>query len=300
MIITCPQCNARFNLHAQVLAPEGRNVRCSTCHEVWYELPDLEELAEEAESGFPPIEDIPEGVKPLAEGANVPLIVEEAPASEVESAKNYGTFGGYLAAAIVFVFIFSGLVVARNTIAHSWPASNAFYQMLGFDAVVPGKGLIFDHVVVKRNNEVLTVEGKIINMMPDAQKVPMIEASLRNMQGNTLERWLIEPPENVIKKEETIAFKADYVPHTKEAHDLLLWFTLKAKTASKGDDNNQAQEADAHAGPSGGEVHGESPAPADAQPHSESSPVIPGIDPHLPPSPHKDVPEDHTASPDHH
>lgn len=299
MIITCPQCNSRFSLHSQVLAPEGRNVRCSACREVWFELPDLEELAEEENFDGPPIEDIPEGVKPLAEGANVPSVydqLEEVP--EVVSAGNMGRIGGYGAAGFAFLIILGALLAMQSAIASAWPASNAFYQMLGYEPIIPGKGLIFDHLRVEKNNEVISVEGQIINLAKEEKHVPLIEASLRSEKGDILEKWIIEPPESHIKAEETIAFKANYVPHVKDAHDLLLWFTL-AKTASAGGGSNQAPAQDAHADQSGGAAHGESQEPADAPPHQEALHPTPGIDPHLPPSPHTDVPADHNSSPGH-
>ncbi len=51
MILTCPQCDVRFLLPAIKLAPNGAKVRCSACSEVWFEMPNEDELAEFSEGG---------------------------------------------------------------------------------------------------------------------------------------------------------------------------------------------------------------------------------------------------------
>lgn len=52
MILTCPKCESRFVIAAQALAPEGRKVKCSSCSEIWHQLPDPDELIEEIETGL--------------------------------------------------------------------------------------------------------------------------------------------------------------------------------------------------------------------------------------------------------
>ncbi len=55
MIITCKECNARFNLDENLLKPTGSKVRCSKCNEVFMAYPP--EIPEETEA---PIETRPE------------------------------------------------------------------------------------------------------------------------------------------------------------------------------------------------------------------------------------------------
>ncbi len=43
MIITCPECSARFLVDASALGPEGRVVRCGKCGFSWPQKPDAEE-----------------------------------------------------------------------------------------------------------------------------------------------------------------------------------------------------------------------------------------------------------------
>ena len=55
MIITCKECNARFNLDENLLKPTGSKVRCSKCNEVFTAYPP--KISEETEA---PIESTPE------------------------------------------------------------------------------------------------------------------------------------------------------------------------------------------------------------------------------------------------
>lgn len=40
MIVACPNCQTRFNVPAEALEPDGRQVRCSRCHVVWFQEPE--------------------------------------------------------------------------------------------------------------------------------------------------------------------------------------------------------------------------------------------------------------------
>lgn len=51
MILKCPNCSSKFELPAAQLAPEGKKVKCSKCAEVWFQMPDPDELDGGRESG---------------------------------------------------------------------------------------------------------------------------------------------------------------------------------------------------------------------------------------------------------
>ena len=41
MYITCPSCKANFVVSPEQLGPQGRNVKCSKCNNVWHALADI-------------------------------------------------------------------------------------------------------------------------------------------------------------------------------------------------------------------------------------------------------------------
>ena len=61
MIITCKECNARFNLDENLLKPTGSKVRCSKCNEVFTAYPpEVSEKTEPPVEAAPNIEDQPD------------------------------------------------------------------------------------------------------------------------------------------------------------------------------------------------------------------------------------------------
>lgn len=206
MILTCPNCSTRFLLSAQMLAPEGRNVKCSKCGEVWNQLPDPDELIENLEQS---IEEIPESVKPIPEGSSVPAIREEDE-EEGGSSSNAVPFG-YAAAAGVFVLIFAVLIFAQAPIFKAWPASAAFYNMIGISLEPPGAGLEFDRVNVKMvEANHIEVEGYILNLKSDPQNIPFVEITIKDDHEEILGLEYIHVPETKLDGEQSIEFHSAF------------------------------------------------------------------------------------------
>ncbi len=208
MILTCPQCATRYLLPAHTLAPDGRRVKCSGCHNVWFQLPDIEEIDNTAGQRF---EEIPEGVKPLPEGSNLPTVHEE----EARAPGGRGRVMGYAAAAAVFFAVFAGLVMFQATISQKISFSRHFYAMIGHEAPVPGKNLAFSDVAAEAKpdsaGEKISITGKILNSAGKQEQIPMIEAQMKNEAGDILERWIIRPPAPSIEARSDLAFKTDYL-----------------------------------------------------------------------------------------
>ncbi len=278
MILTCPQCETRYLLPATVLGEEGRRVKCSSCAEVWHQLPDPDELAEfqeadeaEQESEEPPLEDIPEAVKPIPEGSSVPALQDD----DKDKGDLRAMLGGFASAAAVFIIIFAGLYFAHKPIVSIWPASSVFYERLGKSMPVSGEGLVFDHLAVKAQSdgemETITVEGQVINLTSHDQIVPLIEASLKDDHDEVLEKWIINAPEKHLDAEGVLPFSSEHKAHKTSAENVHLRFVLKAgkppKTAAEDAGSTEAPHGDDHAPPHGGATSEESHEPASSQPH---------------------------------
>jgi len=231
MILTCPQCSARFQLAAEILAPDGKTVRCSACHEAWFQEPEERELEVSAADEQEPLEDIPDGVKPLSEGSNVPALTEDSGKGAAGLKNRKSLIGGFITAFLFFVIVLSGLLAWKSSIIAMWPESYVLYRVLGVMGHVPGQGLIFDRLSAKGENGAYVIEGHIINLTSGQRIVPLMEASLIAKDGTVSESWVIEPPARVIAKEETIAFRAEYKPEHVSEHgaalDVFLRFVIK-------------------------------------------------------------------------
>lgn len=267
MILTCPSCGSRFLLSAQSLAPEGRRVKCSSCREEWFQLPDPDELLENIERQ---IEDIPESVKPMREGSNLPVKTE---GKRIAGVPNGIAFGS-AAATGVFVAVLAVLVFGKTPILNVWPPAAAFYKMVGIPFSVPGEGLVFDRLkAVMDAGGTIHLEGHVLNLTGNDSAIPMIEASLRDNTDDEIESWHIDIPEDLVGGESSVPFKLSYKPTAPNGDHIKLSFMMRgaAKTASAGAGNNQAPQADDHAAPHGDEAHPQSHEDADAHAPMESS-----------------------------
>src|SRR5690606_21007553 len=94
MIITCEQCNARYLLASFLLGVAGRKVRCGVCGHEWFQEPVDEPYTRESADaaslndieGHRVAEPIPDSVRPIPEGSNVPVLPgqhEEKPKKRV-------------------------------------------------------------------------------------------------------------------------------------------------------------------------------------------------------------------------
>ncbi len=83
MILECSNCSTRFSVKDDLLLPKGRKVKCAKCQHIWYQYPPVvtAESVSRSENKpsnniLPDFDEIPEGVKPMPEGSNLPVIKE--------------------------------------------------------------------------------------------------------------------------------------------------------------------------------------------------------------------------------
>jgi len=161
---------------------------------------------------------------------------------------------GYGAALLVFLLIFGALYIAKDAVFRAYPASAVLYSMIGVEFAVPGEGLVFDSVQVTHStqNGKIAIEGTVINLTPESQNVPLIEAALVDDKNRAVERWYIETPFENIEGEGAEFFNVHYAPVTQndtQSLSLSLRFVLKqrdmasVKSASANDGSNPALHA---------------------------------------------------------
>ena len=46
MIITCVNCNKKFNVNSDLIPEDGRTIQCGSCNHVWFFKKDLKEKLE--------------------------------------------------------------------------------------------------------------------------------------------------------------------------------------------------------------------------------------------------------------
>jgi hypothetical protein len=204
-------------LSAFVLAPDGRKVKCSSCGETWFQLPDPEELREDFEKKP---DEIPASIRPLPRGSGLPVVKDK------EREEKSGTVGGAIAAAILFVAVTAIFVFMHDPIVRAWPPAHKVYALIGISPQIPGEGLVFDKLDANSGEGSVTVNGTIINLTRETVPVPMMQVILQDGSGAALSNAFIEPPQKSVAPEAVLPFTASF-PDAEGAVQINIRFTLQ-------------------------------------------------------------------------
>lgn len=234
MIITCEQCNARYLLASLLLGVSGRKVRCGVCSHEWYQEPIDEPYTRQSadDASFSDMvtqaaaEPIPESVRPIPEGSNVPAMQGDSH----KQGKNSGATGAILAALVLFTLLSGVVFVMRAPLVQAWPPLAYVFDLAGLPVTVPGEGLIFDqmkaHAVPDENGKyTLTLSGNIINLKARDATLPKIKARLIGA-GDDAPEWDVVVGRDHIEGEEVVPFISVYDDLPGEISEVNIRFTL--------------------------------------------------------------------------
>lgn len=156
MILTCPECQARYVVDPAKIPPHGRKVRCARCRHDWTHVPPPPRPAEDlAHARDLPLEPIPEAVKPIPEGSNLP-----APRRHRDDDRR----GGQLwAAALLLAALALAGGLLRGPVVALWPASARLYAAIGLDVPPPGAELEFRDITARIEGGELNIAGRLVN-----------------------------------------------------------------------------------------------------------------------------------------
>ena len=246
MILTCPNCNTRYLLSSSAIGEQGRDVRCAKCAHQWFQegdtplepegLPHAAELSENMfdedpadsadsiehvpeidepeEPVHPPLEEepIPDSVKPLPEGSNVPAYAEDVLRVPPTLAAR---MSGYAAALSIFIVLIVAGFVFKQKVVALWPPAAMVYELAGMPVTFKGEGLVIESLsasILKNNKEgdVLVLKGRVINLTGRPIEVPPMMAVLRSTNGEDGDQWVIEPSVDQVEPGASFAFTSDY------------------------------------------------------------------------------------------
>ncbi|MCB9991687.1 MAG: zinc-ribbon domain-containing protein [Rhodospirillales bacterium] len=246
MILTCDECNTRYLVPSHAIGAEGRQVRCTNCGYEWFQRPEEEDLADEDAFEEPEdIEPIPESVKPMPEGSEVPVILDK---TAKEKEPEPGQWAGYGAAAAVLLLSLGAIYMAQGPVTKMWPASAAFYELVGKETPVDGEGLIFDDLkaevrISDSGVGMLDVNGRILNLERAASPVPMVQTSLIQADGNVLDSWLVEPGAETIDANGEMLFHTAYPDISSDVKEVNVKFIIGDKIEGKQADEHEEEHA---------------------------------------------------------
>lgn len=214
MIVTCPQCQAAYNLDPNKLGEDGRTVRCTTCLHMWTQrssetpspapatsdisFDDVPPPAESFEATLQKIEDAP--TSPSPPPPKMPDVLKPKPLDfSMPNPITYKVmgmgpkqFGALTFLACFFVsaiFLFS----FKTGLTQTWPALSAFYRVLGFELHVPGEGLRFGALSVENrisgDKKTLVLVTSLSNISDKEKPYPPMRVTLKSASGAILKEW---------------------------------------------------------------------------------------------------------------
>jgi len=243
MILTCPQCETRYQADAARFPAAGRNVRCAKCGNVWHQLgpvpgpdPEAEVVAHEMGSAAAPsAAPAPDAVAEQSRAAAFAAQPATAPAIAPETlpARTSGPWlggaalvAGWVALVVLVLVIGAAAVTFRDMIATWLPQTSSFYAAAGLP--VNPRGIDFADVKQELQTEdgqqVLAVTGRIVNRSDHELTVPLVRVALFDGDRHELYHWTFVPGVSTLKPGQSSKFRTRLSSPPSATHDLEVRF----------------------------------------------------------------------------
>ena len=208
MILTCPNCSARFTIKTELIGPAGRKVRCGSCGHTWRQLLTAENDAQPPPQG-------PVDVASEHDEAEEFRSVRRRSTAALRAGPQRRGFGrghiiGWSALGAVVLLLIGGLWLGRGPIVGAVPEAARFYNLFGIGGELPGQGLALQEVTSVRRTfdgqRRLIIEGVVANVSESARPIPMLRASLHDAAGKELAAWYFSTEAKRLSPGERVTF----------------------------------------------------------------------------------------------
>lgn len=229
MILTCPNCGARYKLRDDAIPAGGRTVRCKACANSWHAEPPVWDLPEALPPGPVP-EDAPAAAPP--EAPTPPAAADQQPPAEEVPVRRRRwpllllLFVGALIASVAAL----GWAVREG---HVHPSQVPGWEWLSAQEIGPIRlpepaptKLTLQATAVNRDvpggGNVWEVSGTITNATEQQLPVPPVEVTLMADGGSELYRWKVDPPVASLAPGKQVRFETATVNTPREASHVKL------------------------------------------------------------------------------
>ncbi|GAA0735857.1 MJ0042-type zinc finger domain-containing protein [Sphingomonas japonica] len=232
MILECTECRNRYLVPDSAIGAAGRTVRCANCKHSWFQEPAPAAEARPAASikaPPPPIAAAPAPPEPAPGPVADPVppsrasfsfvdpaaIAPPAPPREFDAFAHQPPFRPrrnparrWTAAAMI-----AGVSMLLGVGAILYTGAPGLASQLGIPVGTSATPLRFtERAIDRRNlssgNELFAVSGRIENPTATTQRIPDIQAELRDVQGRMVFSWTITPPTRTLGPSAAVEFNS--------------------------------------------------------------------------------------------
>ncbi len=261
-IITCPNCQAQYQVAPDMIGDKGRNVRCAQCHKDWIAIPQTPEQAggmgpevdvrvtpdeedaldaafSEAEGQVPDLSEGGAKSEPGPQGeAETDLVdVREVARKRREMKKRHVRLsrnlprarmrrGVRIAGGVILAVLFLSGLFLRENIVRALPDLAGVYAALGLEVNVVG--LEFRDVKTLRTLrdgvEVLQISAGIASIDSHQVLVPPVIVTLLDEAGNSVFEWSVASKAAVLLPGEWVDFETQLASPPGNAVNVQLTF----------------------------------------------------------------------------
>lgn len=209
MIITCPNCETRFNVEPAHLLPNGRTVKCGKCGHLWTERPpgDMPRRVDGPTISYEDLPSTTDGVDDVAGFFDLP---PESSAANNARRSALGQAVGWGVLVLVVIGVLGASVLARNTLIAWWPPSQALFELAGLSGQKVGKGLEIRNVTYTQKIEdaksTLVIAGEVVNKTKQPIDIPKLRGSLLDNRQREVYAWVFTPKQERLQPGQVMAF----------------------------------------------------------------------------------------------
>ena len=216
MIVSCPECGARYRLADDAIPADGRAMRCASCKHRWFELgpepvapPPAPEVQAPARRVIAPVVDAV-AAEPPADPVPEPVAVDDA---EPER-RGHPVLKSILA--IVLGLGFSAAAAAMWVPEGALPPLDLGQVPWLADRLDPPRAppsplaleFAADPQPVAGGRTLYALTGRLMNPTERALPVPPLQGRLVDPDGRVAYRWTIPPPAGVLLPGQQVGFDA--------------------------------------------------------------------------------------------